>query len=182
MILIGNTLDLIDWNLTISQCKESTGNILHYNPECFPDTADFKKLDDIWQQAGYLYNNNSIEWINFFPGADFDQSIVDKFKSIVNAEPLMVWISKIRPGKMAPWHFDAHQQLEEFQKKGSMVRFTCYIQEPQHGHISIVGESSIYRPEKGSIYQWPSYDAWHCGINGGLVDKYMFNFWGVRSI
>ncbi len=177
MNFINNTGSLIDWDLVIEQCKKATGNTLRYTPSCFPDTEDFKILDKIWREAGYFHDDPSIGWTNYFPG-DFDPSVVDKFKSIVNAEPWMVWISKINPGQMAPWHYDAHQKISELTKLGTPVRFTCYIQEPQHGHISIVGESSVYRPAKGSIYQWPTYDAWHCGMNGGLTDKYMFNYWG----
>lgn len=179
MNFINTTDSLIDWDSVVEQCKHATGNTLRYNKVCFPNTGDFKHLDKLWQEAGYFYDDPSIEWTNYFPG-DFDKDVVDKFKGIVNAEPWMVWISKISPGQMAPWHFDAHQKINELKTLGTPVRFTCYIQEPQDGHISIVGDSAVYRPAKGSIYQWPSYDAWHCGMNGGLTDKYMFNYWGYR--
>ncbi len=181
MTLIGNTENLIDWELIISQCKNSLGNKLLYNHQCFPNTDNFKKLDKIWQEAGYNYNDNSIEWINYFPGKDFSNDIVEKFQSVVGASPWMVWISRIRPGKMAPWHYDAHQNIKELLQLGRPVRYTCYIQEPQAGHVSIVDKTAVYHPVKGSIYQWPSYDAWHCGMNGGLVDKFMFNYWGFES-
>lgn len=180
MKLIGNTSLIIDWDAVIDKCKKANGTTMWYNHRCFPDTEDFRQLDKLWQEAGYLYKDHAVEWTNFFK-EDFGEDVVNKFKDIVNVEPLMVWISKIRPGKMAPWHYDAHQNINEFKKKGELVRYTCYIQEPQHGHISIVGESAVYRPAKGNIYQWPSYDAWHCGMNGGLTDKYMFNYWGYQS-
>lgn len=181
MNLIGNTFNQIDWDSVITHLSNRDGNTLHYNITSFnPSIPGFAEMDKVWQQAGYKHNDPSIEWTNFFPGADFEQSVVDTFSKIVSATPWMVWISKIRPGRMAPWHFDAHTNFDEVKKLGTPIRFTCYIQDPQHGHISIVGNSAVYQPAKGSIYQWPSYDAWHCGMNGGLTDKYMFNFWGYQ--
>lgn len=180
MNIIGHTNQLIDWENVIAQCKNSKGNTIQYNPKFFANSDDFKKLDDIWQKAGYFYDDPSIEWTNYFPGNNFDQSVVDKFQSIVQATPWMVWISKISPGQMAPWHYDAHSKIDELLKLGSPVRYTCYIQEPSDGHVSIVGSDCVYRPVKGSIYQWPTYDAWHAGINAGLTDKYMFNYWGYQ--
>jgi hypothetical protein len=179
MNIVGNTTTIIDWDTVIERCRQAKGTYLVYNQKCFPKSKDFEQLDNLWKTAGYTHDNSSIEWINYFP-EDFGKEIVEKFQTIVKTKPWMVWISKIRPGKMAPWHFDAHQNIDDFLKLGNPVRYTCYIQEPQHGHISIVGGSSVYRPTKGSIYQWPSYDAWHCGMNGGLVDKYMFNYWGYQ--
>lgn len=177
MKFIGQTTG-IDWDAVISKCKE--GNTLQYKEGCFPDTEDFRNLNSMWQNAGYKLGDPVVEWTNYFP-EQFGQEVVERFQQQVNAKPWMVWISKIQPGRMAPWHFDAHQNINEFLKLGNPVRFTCYIQEPQHGHISIVGDSAVYRPAKGSIYQWPSYDAWHCGMNGGLTDKYMFNYWGYQQ-
>jgi len=181
MNLITNTGNLINWDIVVDKCKSSNGTTMQYNYNCFPDTPEFAALDQMWQQAGYTYNNPSIEWTNYFK-EDFGEDVVDAFQKIVQAKPLMVWISKIRPGRMAPWHYDAHQNIDEFKKHGNLVRYTCYIQEPQHGHISIVGESSVYRPARGSVYQWLTYDDWHCGMNGGLTDKYMFNYWGAQQL
>jgi len=175
-----NTLHLIDWDAVVDQCKDNPGNTLRYNKESFSDTTVFGTLDATWQAAGYQYNDSTIEWTNYFPGKDFDNEVVNIFSGIVNAKPWMVWISKIRPGKMAPWHYDAHTKLNELLKLGTPVRYTCYIQDPHPGHVSIVGDQSVYLPAKGSIFKWSSYDAWHCGMNGGLADKYMFNFWGYQ--
>jgi hypothetical protein len=182
MILVGNTETLIDWNNVILDIINKSGTSLRYNEQSFDKTIPaFADMDAVWQKAGYQYNDPSIEWINYFPGSDFNQEVVDVFKQLVMAEPWMVWISRIRPGKMAPWHYDAHSKLDELLSLGTPVRYTCYIQEPSPGHVSIVGDSAVYRPSKGSIYKWPNYNAWHCGLNGGLTDKYMFNYWGYYN-
>jgi hypothetical protein len=180
MKLIGTTGTLIDWNLVITQCESTVGNNILYTAESFPKSKHFDEMDIVWKAAGYQYGDPTIEWTNFFPEANFNKTIVDTFESIVNATPWMVWISRIRPGKMAPWHFDAHSNIDELLTLGNPVRYTCYIQAPHDGHVSVVGDTAVYKPECGSIYEWPNYDAWHCGMNGGLVNKYMFNFWGFQ--
>jgi hypothetical protein len=180
MKLIGNTESKIDWNKIINQCLVKPGQTLNYNRGCFPNTDDFDKMDAMMQQAGYQYGTDAVEWINYFPNDNFDQEVVDTFSNIVSASPWMVWISRIRPGKMTPWHWDAHQSISEFKKLPNPVRYTCYIQSPHDGHISIVDESVIYKPAQGSIYQWPTCYSWHAGLNCGYADKYMFNFWGYQ--
>jgi hypothetical protein len=177
MKLIGHTLNLIDWDSVIAKCKNGTP--LLYTEQAVPNNEHFQQLDAIWQKAGYKYGDTTIEWINYFPD-QFGKEVETIFAGIVNATPWMVWISCIRPGKMAPWHFDAHTNLAELNKLGKGIRYTCYIQEPHDGHISIVGNEAVYKPAKGSIYEWPNHDAWHCGMNGGLENKYMFNFWGYQ--
>lgn len=169
-----------DWDSVIEQCLSHSGNRLTYTHSSFPNTKEFRELDKMWQDAGYEHNSPSIEWINYFPEVHFDKKIVNIFEDSLdrNLKPWMVWISRIRPGKMAPWHYDAHQHIDEFKKYDNPVRYTCYIQEPTFGHVSIVDDVAIYKPKRGSIYEWPSYDAWHCGMNGGFADKFMFNYWG----
>jgi hypothetical protein len=180
MQLIGNTGDLIDWDEVIDGLKDKKGYLLKYNTETFnPHFNGFSDLNRLWQQAGYEYNDPCVEWINYMPG-DFNINVELKFKELVNPDmhPFMVWISKIRPGRMAPWHFDAHSKVEELFKLGEPIRYVCYIEKPTDGHVSIVGDHCIYKPVQGSIYKWDSFDVWHCGLNGGLTDKYMFNYWG----
>jgi hypothetical protein len=177
MKYIGNCSDQIDWNTVITKCK--TGSTIHYNLSCFPNTEHFKELDRIWQEAGYQYDDPSIEWINYFAG-EFGQEVVDQFAKIVDAKPWMVWISKIKPARMAPLHQDAHSKIDELLSLGSPVRYTCYIQDGCDGHASIVNNVAIYKAKKGDIYEWSHYDAWHAGGNCGLHDKFMFNFWGYK--
>jgi hypothetical protein len=177
MKYIGNCSDKIDWNLAISKCLQ--GHTIKYDTNSFPDMNSFKELDTLWQAAGYRHGDPAIEWINYFSD-EFGQDVVDQFADIVNSKPWMVWISRIKPARMAPLHTDAHSKIDELLALGNPVRFSCYIQDGNAGHASIVGNVAIYKATKGDIYEWPSYDAWHAGGNCGLQDKFMFNFWGYR--
>jgi hypothetical protein len=180
MKYISNCGNFIDWDSVLLELKDKPGITLRYNEQTFnKNLKGFDQLAREWEQAGYVYNDSAIEWVNYFPGSDFSNNVVEQFGSIVNAKPWMIWISKIRPGRMAPWHFDAHSKIDELVGK-DVVRYTCYIQKPTFGHVSIVEDVCVYRPNQGDIYQWPSYDSYHCGMNGGYTDKYMFNFWGYQ--
>lgn len=180
MKYISNTGDTIDWDAVIEQIRHKPGVTLKYNEKTFnKDLKGFDQLHKEWQLAGYKFDDDAIEWTNYFPGSDFSEIVVERFKELTGVNPWMVWVSRIKPGRMAPWHFDAHTKIDELIDK-TVIRYTCYIQKPTFGHVSIVEDSCIYRPEQGSIYQWPSYDSYHCGMNGGFTDKYMFNYWGYQ--
>jgi hypothetical protein len=180
MKYIGNCKDIINWDSVLEEIKDKPGTVLHYNEQTFnKDLKGFDKMAFEWANAGYQINDAAIEWINYFPGGDFSISVQEQFQQIVDAEPFMVWISKIKPLRMAPWHFDAHTKIDELKDK-NVVRYTCYIQQPTPGQVSIVEDTCVYMPEQGSIYQWPSHESYHCGMNGGYTDKYMFNYWGLR--
>jgi hypothetical protein len=181
MKLIGNTENKIDWDSIIESCKTDSKHVLRFNEECFPKTEAFENMGRLWKERGYVYNDPTIEWFNYFPGEHFSQSVVDTFESIVDTKPWMVWISKIKPGRMAPWHIDIHSKIDLLLEKGVPVRYTCYIEDYSMGHVSIVGDTCVYQAPKGSIYQWDLYDEWHCGMNGGFTDKYMFNYWGYKD-
>mgnify|MGYP006281272783 CR=1 FL=1 len=177
MKYIGNCSNEIDWDSAISKCLN--GYTIRYNLDCFPNTEGFNELDRLWQEAGYQYDDPAIEWTNYFAD-EFGQEVVDKFAKIVDAKPWMVWISRIKPARMAPLHKDAHSKIKELLELGEPVRYCCYIQDGCDGHASIVENVAIYKAKKGDIYQWPHYNAWHAGGNCGLHDKFMFNFWGYR--
>ena len=180
MKYISNCNDIINWDNVLDEIVDKHGKVLHYNEKTFDfSLPGFDKMGREWETAGYKFDDPVIEWINYFPDSDFSLDVQHKFRDIVEAEPFMVWISKIKPGRMAPWHFDAHSRISELEGK-TIVRYTCYIQKPTFGHVSIVGDSCIYRPNQGDIYLWPSWDVYHCGMNGGYTDKYMFSYWGYQ--
>lgn len=182
MRLIGNCNDIINWDSVIQEIAPKPGTVLHYNDSTFDRTLPgFDKLALEWERAGYKLNDPAIEWINYFPGHDFDISIQNQFESIVKFKPFSAWISRIKPLRMAPWHFDAHSKITTIKDK-NIKRYVCYIEQPSSAHVSIVGDTVIYKPPQGSIYEWNDYNEYHCGMNGGYTDKYLFNYWGYDDI
>jgi len=180
MKYIDNCSHLINWNSIIESVRNLEGTRVTYTKEFFNvNLPGFKELDEIWQNAGFQYGEPSIEWINYFPD-QFGNNIVEEFSNFINVKPWMVWISRINVGRMAPLHKDAHSKINELLLLGSPKRFTCFIENPKEsfGHVSIVDDVCITKFKQGDIYEWPSYNSWHAGGNGGITDKFQFNFWG----
>ena len=94
-----------------------------------------------------------IEWINYYPGKE-SMEVAEKFGEFVGA-PRMIksWISKIYPGKTAPWHWDWDVDWKKYTEQGNPVRFTAMINELPPGHVFIVGDEALYNEKQGDVLQ-----------------------------
>jgi hypothetical protein len=92
----------------------------------------------------------------------------------------VVFVSEIKPGRMAPWHFDIDPNEEENKKKGNLIRFHLHLSKPENGHVFIVEKEIFYNIPQGNVYRWNNLSAWHAGTNCGIVPKYLFSFKGYQ--
>jgi hypothetical protein len=167
------------WNSIVDSLKDKEGSRKAYG-ENFYINADgrFNPVINLWETAGYS-KIDVVEWINYYPEKDFDNTVVTDFETFSNTTCARAWISMIRPGKMAPWHLDVDDNQEGYLKLGNLVRYTCHICTPSPGQVFMLDQEVFYCEEQGNTYQWPSYDSWHAGSNSGFTNKYMFNFLGI---
>jgi hypothetical protein len=136
-----------------------------------------KEMQENWQNAGYL-ENNSVEWINYYPEDHFDRSYVQQFADLVNADPLNIWVSTIPVGKCVPWHWDIIKDYKNYKNDPSMVRYSFFLDKPQIGQVFILNTQAFHFVEQGAVYKWHKWDEWHLGFNCGFETKYMFHFVG----
>ena len=123
---VGNCNDILDWNTIIKEVQDQEGKLAcKYLP--VKDVPELKEIDDALSTIG-SYNRESIEWINYYPGNEFSMEVAEKFGEFVGA-PRMIksWISKIYPGKTAPWHWDWDVDWKKYTEQGNPVRFTAMI-------------------------------------------------------
>ena len=183
---IGTTKDLIDWDSIVLGITPRTGD---YNSvKSVVDRSESNWEDDpallgsyheiigTWQKAKYDLNN--IEWWDYYPGEHFDIAVQTKFASLVNAEPLRVFVSEVMPGQCVPYHWDIEDHEAEWLKLGSLVRYVCFIDKPQFGHVFILGEECFYNAEQYQVYKWDNYRDYHAGTNCGSEPYYLFHFLG----
>jgi len=130
------------------------------------------------QDAGY--NDSTVEYRHYQSGKHFDNMYQEVISKLVNATPLMCWVSEIRPGKCTPWHWDINPWEEEHKQLGKLVRYFCFISEPQPGHIFVTEEDAYYNEPQGSIYQYNDIHSWHAGSNVGLTSKFLLTFTGYQ--
>jgi|TARA_B100000586_G_C20102995_1_gene425848 hypothetical protein len=171
---IVNKCTLIDWNPVLEEIKDNPGlNAPFRLPLDQPEVKEM--LDDLKD-----YPPESIEWFNYYPGVDFNVRVVKEFSDLVNKECVRAWISKINPGKTAPWHWDYDANEQEYLKKGELVRYHASISKPFPGHVFIVGDQCFYNEPQGTIHEWDDYRSYHAGANCGVGPKFLFNFLGYR--
>jgi hypothetical protein len=138
-----------------------------------------KKMYDDWVKWGYI-ENDSIEWINFYPDKDFEQSLLNEMLIKLNILPKHIWISSIRPGKCIPWHRDIENLETEWTKEGTLVRYTIFLDEPEIGHFFVVDDQCFHMVPKGSIYRWNSWNYYHLGSNTGKSKKHLLHIIGIQ--
>jgi hypothetical protein len=151
-----------------------------------PDTKFYQNKDGrfdhliaLWTNAGYD-KSNSVEWINFYPTIHYDNSVTTDFEQYCGHKHIRSWISKICPGKSAPFHQDIDDNLDEYVAQGELIRYSCFISKPNPGALFILDEKVFHKEPQGNVWQWGHYLDWHAGTNCGFYDKFMYHYIGLK--
>lgn len=170
------------WDSIINSLDLEAGSRRAFDVK-FYKNADgrFNKNIQILVDAGYD-KVDSVEWINYYPEKHFDNLCVIEFEKFTRTKCARAWISRIRPGKMAPLHQDIDDNLEEYLSQGELIRYSVFISKPTIGAVFICRDSIYHLQPQGTIIEWEHFMDWHAGTNCGLHDKYMFNFIGIKNV
>lgn len=163
--------DSVDWTNLVNNL-----GVGYNSPANLPDVPEVNELKDKLVKSNY--NTASIEWLNYYPHKDFDIEIENQFGEFVECIPVRSWISCVRPGKTAPWHWDWHRDDEKL-PHALLRRFTCSISPSYPGQAFIVENTVVYNDAVGAVYEWNSYTDYHAGINASMHSKYQYNFLGL---
>lgn len=136
------------------------------------------EMAELWESAGY---GDNASWDFFFPDVNFDRQIVSNFENWAKIPKKrqgrgISWISRINPGKCAPWHWDATTDYRTL-RINTKIRLHCHIQPPTDGHFLFIDDACLYKKKLGDTYRWKNRNLWHGGINGGNIPMYTFNYW-----
>lgn len=183
---IGNFKNYIDCDSLVDHLKVTMpdrrtsdnpyGNAVELDPEL---KAAKEYMGKLWEDAGYV-GSSSVEWLNYYPGRHFDQSVVSKFSELVNAEPYNVWVSSMMPGKLVPWHWDIIHDYQVHRKNPNVVRYSMFLEKPQIGKVFFLNDEAYHMIDQGEVFKWIKWDEWHLGFNGGMTQKFMFHFIGFN--
>ena len=158
---IGTTKGIVDWDGIIASIQPRSGD--HNTVSSVVDRSEsnwadnpvllgsYHEIISTWQRANYDLTN--VEWWDYYPEQHYDLDIQTKFADIVNAEPLRVFVSEVMPGQCVPYHWDIEDHEEEWLKLGQLVRYVCFIDKPQFGHVFILEQECFYNVEQHLIYQ-----------------------------
>lgn len=170
-----------NWNKVIKALDLDQGDIKSVDKKFYLNLdGRFDEIINKWKSAGYD-KIDSVEWINYYPEVHFDKSVVDQFSNVVNLKCARCWISRIRPGKMAPYHQDIDDNIEKYLKLGPIERYSVFISPESVGSVFLLKDQAYHFQKQGTVIKWDDYLDWHAGTNCGFVDKFMFHFLGVKS-
>lgn len=124
------------------------------------------------------YDEKTVEYRHYQSGIHFDIKYKEMLGEITKCNPLMCWVSEIRPGKCTPWHWDINPWEDEHKKLGNLVRYFMFVTPPAPGHIFVTEDDAYYNETQGSIYQYSNIHAWHAGTNVGLIPKMLLTLTG----
>lgn len=184
---IGSTLGIIDWQEIIAICKSrsdgdfnSVGTVVDRSESSWQEDPEllgsYRDVINIWKTAGY--DLEKIQWYDYYPGVHFDIDVQNKFADIVNADPRRVFVSELWPGRCVPYHWDVEDKEKEWLAEGDLVRYACFMDKPQFGHVLIIEDELFYNAKEHDVWEWDNYKNWHAGANCGSEPYYLFHFLG----
>ena len=180
---IGNITTVVNCNALIEECLTHDVIPSHGYMELSEDNIFYNEYLEQTKALQLLgYNESMVEFRHYQSGNHFNKNVEIEFGNLVSATPLMCWISEVRPGKCVPWHWDINPWEEEHKKLGTLVRYFCFISQPQPGHIFVTKEDCYYNESQGTIYQYADIHDWHAGSNVGLVPKFLMTFTGFKKV
>lgn len=168
---------ITSWNTVVNKIALQPGEVRTIGKDFYKNIdGRFNKIAQMWNNAGYT--QQKVEWINYYPDIHFSNDIVEEFAKAHNLTTARAWISKVRPGKSAPWHQDIDDDLEKYESLGKLKRYTCQICQPEHGQVFLIEQESYYMLPQNTTVLWNDYMAWHGASNCGFKDHYLFHFIG----
>lgn len=177
--LYGNISNELDCDALISQCKTNT--VIPYTghmdlPSDSKYYSEYKRQTDAAVNAGY---NTSVEFSHYYPIQHYDNTFTEIFESFTNTKHFLSFVSEIKPGKCAPWHWDINPWLDDY-PDSKFVRYVCFIDKPKHGQGFMIEDTCFYLEEQGNVYQYPKLDSYHAGFNAGLETKFLYTYTGIK--
>ena len=169
----------IDWNQVIANLPLDQGEIKSPSQQFYLNKdGRFNTMILSWKNAGYD-KLDSVEWINYYPETHFPLQLINEFEKWSDTKCARSWISRIRPGKMAPFHQDIDDHIEEYLEKGELIRYSVFISSPSPGAVFLFKDKTFHLLPQGTVVRWDNYLDWHAGTNCGFADKFMFHYLGV---
>lgn len=172
----------------INECMQHTVTPFNGNRVLEPNHIhyeDFKEQRRLADESGYT-QGNSVEFMHYKIDKHYDENIHEVINQAIDAEVLQSFVSEIRPGKCAPWHWDIPSLSEdprvtkEYSQK-DLIRGICFIDKPKPGQAFMVEDECFYMEQQGAIYRYPKLDSWHAGFNAGLSTKFLFTFTAIQK-
>lgn len=171
---------IVDWQEIIKEIKDIPGdqkNLRFF--EMLSSKNQYKYIFNQLKDANF--NLNSIEWINYYPGIHYQSSVDEVVKTWLDLKGIhRAWISRVNPGFYAPWHWDVDDQEKEYLKKGSIKRYSGFLDHQLNNiaHAFVIENDYVVNTKQGEFIYWKNHRSWHAGMNAGISPKFMYHILG----
>ena len=175
-------------NSVINECMQHT--VIPYKGNRDLDPTHKYYLDHLEQKqladkSGYT-DGDSVEFFHYKPGHEYSDDIHTIINDTIGGKVLQSFISEIRQGKCAPWHWDIpsldeSRDVVQDYNSDDLIRGICFISTPKPGQAFMVEDECFYMEPQGSVYRYPSVSSWHAGFNTGLETKFLLTFTALVS-
>ncbi len=170
--LVASTNGIIDWDEIVAICRASNSGdynsvktVVNRSEGSWKDDpallGSYREVIELWDKAGY--DLDQIEWYDYYPGQHFDIEVQNKFAELINVIPRRTFISEVYPGRCVPYHWDVEDNEKEWLAEGRLVRYACFIDKPQFGHVFILENEMFYNAKQHDVIEWDYYKNWHAG-------------------
>jgi len=193
MSYIGNCDSVIDWKNIVETLQSSKGTFRGFEtPYENPVTIDlvnkeapleYDYLRDNEEINQAYSNNESLQFYTYTAGKSYSREVDNKFAEWLGVDPALSWISEVGVGKVAAPHIDDEEvywSKDQFPNR-KLLRYHCHITLPEMGAAFMVEKECYHMKERGDVFQWPSPDSLHCGVNGSVKTKFLYHFIGVEK-
>ena len=175
-------------DLVISECMQHTVVPYKGNRELDPEHKfyeDHLEQRRLAEESGYT-QGDSVEFMHYKIDTHYNENIHTVINNAIDVEVLQSFVSEIRPGKCAPWHWDIPSLTEDPRvvqdyNPENLIRCVCFIDKPKYGQAFMIEDECFYLEPQGAIYRYPKLDSWHAGFNAGLSTKFLFTFTALVS-
>jgi hypothetical protein len=182
----GNMSEIYTCDDIIKCCSESEGKKLNSTIMNQMDDLHNEKivkyyndLFDVWKKSNY--DLSSFEWINYYPDINYPNLLTDRFAQEYNLIPKRDWISEIKPGKTAPYHWDIDDNHAKWEKEGDLIRYSVFIGKSSFGHILCFDNDFYCNEEQGLVVLWDHYTDYHGAANCGIESFYLYHCLGIKA-
>jgi len=201
---IGNASHVCDWPALLERVKSRPG--IHrdnsdndgYNKVIYNEKNTLRRqkrqeleydyLRDPDHELNRAYGDKNNINFNTYDPASGDYNEKDygvKLAKWLDCKYILSWISEVSVGTTVPAHVDDEEVYHALERTKlpveKLVRYHVHLSPPSYGAVFIVEDAVYHMANQGDVFQWPSADSIHLGLNGSSELKLTYHFMGYKE-
>lgn len=184
-LYVGNTNNIVNWDEIIKNLDSGvirSPSAIWKDKSSFdnsPVAKEYLNILQTWKDAGY--DIEKVYWTDYYPFNNYTPKVDTAVCKFLDISLRRSWISRVDPGRVAPWHYDVEDRISDWQKSGEVVRYTIFIDKPKWGCVFVLEKTPFYNINQGEVYEWNSWNQYHGAASCGGEEQYLYHIIGVKN-